>query len=73
MQESIKYEVVRKIGVLSQSDKGWKKELNFIKWNDRAPKYDIRDWSPDGAKMGKGVTLSEAEIKELKELIKDIN
>lgn len=73
MQESIKYEVVRKIGVLSQSDKGWKKELNFIKWNDRAPKYDIRDWSPDGTKMGKGVTLSEAEIKELKELIKDIN
>jgi hypothetical protein len=73
MQESIKYEIVKKIGVLSQSDKGWKKELNFIKWNDRAPKYDIRDWSPDGAKMGKGVTLSEAEIKELKELIKDIN
>ena len=38
----IKYEVVEHIGVLSESAKGWKKELNRISWNSAAPKYDIR-------------------------------
>ena len=65
----IKYEIVKKIGVLSQSGKGWAKELNLISWNDREPKYDIRDWSPDGEKMGKGVTLTEEELKSLKQLL----
>mgnify|MGYP000891219208 FL=1 len=43
-----KYEIVEKIAVLSESSKGWRKELNLISWNDRDPKYDIREWSPDG-------------------------
>jgi hypothetical protein len=65
----IKYEIVKKIGVLSKSGSGWAKELNLIRWNDREPKYDIRDWSPDGGKMGKGVTLSRDELLALKELL----
>ena len=65
----IKYEIVKKIGVLSKSESGWAKELNLISWNDREPKYDIRDWSPDGEKMGKGVTLTEEELKALKQLL----
>lgn len=68
----IKYEIVKNIGVLSETAKGWKKELNLVKWNDRDPKYDLRDWSPDRSKMGKGVTLTEAEIKSLKELLNQI-
>ena len=39
----IKYEIKEKIGVISENDKGWTKELNLISWNDREPKYDIRD------------------------------
>ena len=65
----IKYEIIKKVGVLSKSDSGWAKELNLISWNDRDPKYDIRDWSPDGEKMGKGVTLSKEELLALKELL----
>lgn len=65
----IKYEVVKKIGVLSKSASGWAKELNLISWNDREPKYDLRDWSADGEKMGKGVTLSRDELLALKELL----
>jgi hypothetical protein len=65
----IKFEIVKKIDVLSQSEKGWAKELNLISWNDREPKYDIHDWSPDGEKMGKGVTLTEEELKALRELL----
>jgi hypothetical protein len=65
----IKYEITKKIGVLSKSASGWAKELNLVSWNDRDAKYDIRDWSPDGAKMGKGVTLSAEELRALKELL----
>ncbi|MBR7152677.1 MAG: YdbC family protein [Candidatus Methanomethylophilaceae archaeon] len=64
-----KYEIVEKIAVLSESSKGWTKELNLISWNDREPKYDIREWSPDGTKMGKGVTLSEEEVEVLKKAL----
>ena len=69
----IKFEIVKKIGILSQSEKGWAKELNLISWNDREPKYDIRDWSPDGEKMGKGVTLTEEELKALKALLNEMD
>lgn len=65
----IKYEIVKKIGVLSTAASGWAKELNLISWNDRDAKYDIREWSPDRGKMGKGVTLSKEELSALKELL----
>ena len=65
----IKYEIVRKIGVLSTSASGWAKELNLVSWNDREPKYDLRDWSADRSKMGKGVTLTREELLALKELL----
>lgn len=65
----IKYEIVKNVGVLSKSASGWAKELNLISWNDREPKYDLRDWSADHTKMGKGVTLSKEELAALKELL----
>jgi hypothetical protein len=68
----IKYEITKHIGVLSESSKGWTKELNLVSWNDREPKHDIREWSPERKKMGKGVTLSNDEVKELKRLLNEI-
>ena len=65
----IKFEIIKKIGVLSTSASGWSKELNLISWNDREPKYDLRDWSADREKMGKGATLSKEELSALKELL----
>ncbi|MBE5851155.1 MAG: hypothetical protein E7298_13650 [Lachnospiraceae bacterium] len=69
MMSDFQYEIVESIGVLSESPKGWKKELNRISWNGGAPKYDIRDWAPDHEKMGKGVTLTDEELQALKALI----
>ena len=69
----IKYEITKHIGVLSESAKGWTKELNLVSWNDREPKYDIREWAPEHEKMGKGVTLSEDEITALKKLLNDMD
>lgn len=61
------------IGILSESAKGWKKELNLISWNGGAPKYDIRDWAPEHEKMGKGVTLTKEEAQELQKLLTNIS
>ena len=69
----IKFEIVKKIGVLSKTSKGWAKELNLISWNDREPKYDIREWSPDGQTMGKGVTLSKEEVIALRDLLNNMD
>ena len=65
----IKFEITEHIGTLSEGSKGWMKEINKVSWNDREPKYDIRDWSPDHQKMGKGVTLTDEEFQKLKELL----
>ncbi|SNZ16184.1 hypothetical protein SAMN05421503_2880 [Terribacillus aidingensis] len=65
----LSYEIVKELGVLSVSPKGWQKELNMISWNGREPKYDIRDWAPNHEKMGKGVTLSAEEADELRKLL----
>lgn len=65
----IKFEIKQTIGTLSESSKGWKKELNLISWNDKEPKYDIRDWDGEHKKMGKGVTLTTEELKKLKDVL----
>ena len=59
----IKYEIVQEICVLSESARGWTKELNLVSWNDREPKFDIREWAPEHSRMGKGVTLSKEEMQ----------
>ena len=69
---AIKYEIKETIGVLSENDKSWSKELNLISWNDRPSKYDIRDWAPEHEKMGKGVTLSLEELRILKKILNEI-
>lgn len=68
----IKFEIKEEIGVLSESAKGWTKELNLISWNGAAPKYDLRDWAPNHEKMGKGITLSADEAQELYKLLDKI-
>ena len=67
----IKYEIVDKIGVVREGTNGWNMELNLISWNDREPVYDLRTWSPDHEKMGKGVTLSRDEMKAFLDAMAD--
>ncbi|MBR3576917.1 MAG: hypothetical protein IKL42_05895, partial [Clostridia bacterium] len=69
----LKYEIVETLGVLSENSKGWTKELNLIKWNDNAPKYDLRDWSPEHDRMGKGITLTMDEIATLKDILESLS
>ena len=69
----IKYDVVKELGVLSETGNGLTKEINLVSWNDRTPVYDIRTWSEGKDRMGKGITLNAEEIKALKELLNSID
>ena len=68
----IKYEIVERIAVLGERPRGWERQLNLISWNEGEPKYDIRDWSPDGTRMGKGISLSHDELAILKGILEDM-
>jgi hypothetical protein len=65
----LKYEITNELAVLSESARGWTKEINMVSWNDREPKVDIREWSPEHERMGKGVTLSTEEAKLLRDVL----
>ena len=71
-KSEISFEIVEHIGVLSPGSKGWTKELNLVSWNGREPKYDLREWSPEHDKMGKGVTLSKEELEALKGILEKL-
>ncbi len=70
----IQYEIKKEIAVLSKSDSGYTKEINLISWNGKEPKYDIRSFSPNREKCGKGITLTESEAAALLEALqKELN
>lgn len=69
----IKFEVREKHGVLSRNKSGWTKEVRSISWNDKDAKFDIREWAPDDEKMGKGITLSTDEMRELKKILNGLD
>ncbi|MBR5139585.1 MAG: hypothetical protein IKV16_00895 [Clostridia bacterium] len=69
----IKYELIESIGIVSEGKNGWNKELNLIKWNEREAVYDIRTWSPDREKMGKGITITVEEAKVLRDMLNGLD
>ncbi len=69
----IKFEIEKELGTIAESAKGWTKELNFISWNGKEAKYDIRDWDSQHKKMGKGITLSIEDIKKLKDILNSMD
>ena len=66
--EALKFEIVNQLGVISEGKSGWTYEFNLVSWNGAEPKYDIRKWQKH-TRIGKGVTLTENELRKLKELI----
>ena len=68
----VTFEIVEEIGVIATHSTGWKKELNLVSWNGGQAKYDIRDWSPDGSKMGKGISMTREELATLKGILDEM-
>ena len=69
-EQEIKYEIINQIGIISTNAGGWSLELNRVSWNGNEPKYDLRSWSSDHSKMGKGITLTDNDIIALSKLLK---
>lgn len=72
MADEFSFEITEKIAVISTSKGGWTLELNKVSWDGRPAKYDLRSWSPDHQKMGKGVTLSDEELNSLKNTLNSL-
>ncbi len=73
MADDFTFKITESFGLLSESKAGWKTELNMVSWGDRPAKYDIRSWSPDHMKMGKGVTMTKEELSALKSLLNTLD
>ena len=69
MADDFSFQITEKVGEISVSKTGWTLELNKVSWGGHPAKFDLRSWSPDHQKMGKGVTLTDEEIKKLGEII----
>ncbi len=69
----LKYEITEQLGKIGDNARGWARELNMVSWNDREPKYDLRDWSPDHSRMGKGLTMTADELVALRDLLNSLD
>lgn len=72
MADDFSFSIEKNLGVVSEGKGGWNLELNLVSWGGRPAKYDLRSWSPDHQKMGKGVTLSQDDIDSLKTLLNNL-
>ena len=72
MADDFSFSIEKNLGVISQGKGGWNLELTFVSWGGRTAKYDIRSWSADHEKMGKGITLTQEEAVALKNLLNNL-
>lgn len=73
MAEDFSFQIVKNLGVVSEGKGGWNLELNLVSWGGRPAKYDLRSWSPDHQKMGKGSTFTKEELEALTQLLNNTN
>lgn len=72
MAGALQFEIEETVGVISTNKSGWKRELNLVSWNGRPAKFDLRDWAPDHSKMGKGLTFTNDELDQLRQILNDM-
>lgn len=68
--DSFDFEVVENYGQIAEKG-GYSLELRKVSWNGREAKFDIRPWKDD--KCGKGITLTDDEMKGLFDLLVDLD
>jgi hypothetical protein len=68
-----KFDIKKTLGTISESAKGWKREVNLMTWNNKKVKIDIREWDENHEQMGKGITLNKEELKQLKDILNKVD
>ena len=71
-RDEFTFEIREHLGTLREYNNGWTKELNLVAWNNKDPKYDIRDWNPTHENMSRGVTLHRDEMRKLASIMKEL-
>lgn len=75
MAKEFKFDIKQHLGAITSTIRGrregdtWQKEINIVSWNGGLPKIDIRDWTEDHERMSKGITLTEAEAREVVDIL----
>ena len=70
MSKEFSYEIIEEIGQVGKpTASGWSTRLNLISWNGGTPKLDIRSWNEDMSRMGKGISFSKEDAKDLAVLL----
>ena len=69
MADDFSFEITQSVGTIAEGKGGWNLELNLVSWGGRPAKYDLRSWSPDHQKMGKGITFTKEELVALRDLL----
>ncbi len=73
MAKDINFEIKKSCGVIRKMDNSdWTKELNIVSWNEKTPKYDIREWDGTHTRMSRGVTFTKDELENLFRILKSI-
>lgn len=67
-ENAVEFELLNDLGTIAKYNSS-KKRFTRISWNGNPPKYDIRTWKKQDTKPGKGITLTEEELRRLKVLI----
>ena len=68
-----KFDIKKTLGTISESAKGWNREVNLMTWNNKKVKIDIREWDENHEQMGKGITLNKEELKKLKDILNQVD
>lgn len=70
-QNDFTVEIKDTIGVFGITPSGWTKEINLVSWNGAEPVLDMRAWSADHSKCGKGITITKKEATELYDILRE--
>lgn len=63
--------IIRRIGIISDGENGWQKELNIVSVNDGPFQYDLREWSLDHGRSRNGISFDNSEATVLLAVLKD--
>ena len=62
------FEIVEDLGIVGRKEDGTVKKFVLIKWYNKPPVYEVREFKPDGT-AGRRPGLTPEELENLREII----
>ena len=61
--------IIKHYGVVYETERGWRCEVNLISWNGNPPRLDIKEWDEDRKNCRKVSTFKPEAAPRLYDLI----